>query len=339
MPFWLRKFTEQIKNSIFVQNKKRMKRFLGILCCAFAFSACDDGDLVVDTINFDEIATSTCTENNLLFKLKDGESLILNVPEDTFKDDATVENTPTKLLINSVNQVVYNFYDGKVTAEKICAIVPPALPNTLSQWKASSGVIEITTEAVKKVDDANKSTRITGYKNFIVFTDITFTKKDGTTQFYHEFVFGDYLKSITPLALAFNQKLFICDNSNLVFEFNSSESLTLNIDKENLIKNEATLPDKPRTGKIGPVINKLVYRGYENGVLNEDYFCKAPTPLLPSVKEEWLGEAGGDIEVTTTTIGNGFKHTIILKNVSLKKGNSNFQLGNSYKYGDLETVK
>lgn len=340
MPFWLRKYTEQIKNSIFVQNKKRMKRFLGILCCAIAFSACDDGDLVVDTINFDEVATSTCTENNLLFKLKDGESLILNVPEDTFKEDATPEDEPIELPINKTNQVVYNFYDGKGTAEKICDIVPPALPNTITQWNATSGVIQITTEAVKKVNDTDKSTRITGYKNYIVFTNTTFTKADGTTQFYESFVFGDYLQTITPLALAFNQKLIMCDNSNFVYEFNGGESLTLKIDPT-LIINEVTPINKPRIGTIGLVNNKLVYRKYENGVVTENYFCNTVDPLLPSVKEEWLGQVGtGTIEVTTTTtVPNAFVHTIVLKNVTLQKGNNNFQLGNNYKYGNLETIK
>jgi hypothetical protein len=61
---------------------------------------------------------------------------------------------------------------------------------------------------------------------------------------------------------------------------------------------------------------------------------------LPTVSEEWLGRTGGTIEVTTTTSGpNTFKHVIIFKNVTLEKGNSNFQLGNSYKYGELQTIK
>ena len=316
-----------------------MKRFIGILCCAIAFSACDDGDLIVDTIDFDEVATSTCGEaNNLLFKLKDGESLILNVPEDTFKEDATDANDPIKLEINSTNQVVYNFYDGKVTSNKICDLIPPASPNIKTQWNASSGVIQITTEVVKKLNETDNSTRITGYKNNIVFTDITFTKGDGTTQFYESFSFGDYLKPITPLALAFSQELFICDTSKLVYVFNGSESLTLKIDPK-LIDNVNTPIDKPRIGTIGPVMNKLVYRGYERGVVGQDYFCQTTDPLLPAVKEEWLGQVGtgGTIEVTTTTTGpDTFTHTIVLKNVTLEKGNSNFQLGDKYKYGELQ---
>nr|WP_315255814.1 hypothetical protein [uncultured Flavobacterium sp.] len=317
-----------------------MKRFIGILCCAIAFSACDDGDLIVDTINFDEVATSTCGDaNNLLFKLKDSESLLLNLPEDifekTFKEEPTADNTRIELDINSKNQVVYNFYDGKVGTVNVCDLIPPAIPSVKTQWKASSGVIEVTTETVKTLNETDNSTKITGYKHNIIFTNITFAKGDGTTQFYKSFIFGDYLKNITPLALAFKEELNICD-SDLVYNSNGTESLTLNIDPT-LIDNVVTPVDKPRRGTIESVKNKLVYRTYENGVLQPSYFCQTTDPSSPTVKEEWLGKAGGIIEVTTTTSGPGtFKHTIVLKNVTLEKGNSNFQLGNNYSYGELQ---
>nr|WP_315152366.1 hypothetical protein [uncultured Flavobacterium sp.] len=311
-----------------------MKRFIGILCCAIAFSACDDGDLIVDTIDFDEVATSTCPDNNLLFKLKEGETLILNVPEETFKEDATAEDTPIELDINSTNQVVYNFYDGKVGEANVCDLIPPATPNVKTQWNASSGIIEITTETVKSSNAADNSTKITGYKHNIIFKNITFAKGDGTTQFYETFIFGDYLKTITPLALAFKEELDICD-SGLVYNSNGTESLTLKIDPT-LIVNVVTPVDKPRTGTIESVKNKLVYRMF-NSVVSPEYFCASVQPAVPTIKEEWLGKAGGIIEVTTTTSVPGvFKHTIVLKNVTLEKGNSNFQLGNNYSYGELQ---
>lgn len=307
-----------------------MKRFFGLLICAIAFAACDDGDLVVDTINFDEVTTSTCGDaNNLLFKLKESEALILNVPEETFKEEATEE--PTRLNINEQNQVVYNFYDSKVTANSICDLIPPASPNVKNQWNAESGVMEITTVVVKKVDETNNSTSITGYKHNIIFKNITFGKGDGTTQFYESFVFGDYLKNITPLALAFKQDLRFCASAGTVYETSAAEALILTIDPL-LIVNEDTPKDKPRTGVIGPVKNKLVYHLYSD-VVPIDTFCGA-TDLL--VKEEWLGVAGGTIEVTTTSIGNVFTHTIVLKNVSLAKGNNDFRLGDVYKFGNLQ---
>lgn len=315
-----------------------MKRFLGILICVFALSGCDDGDLTVDTIDFSDVSTSSCDDNNLIFKLKESEALILNIPEETFVNDPTDPNAPIKLDIDAENQVVYNFYNGKVAKENICSLIPPAIPSINKQWNASSGVIEISTTAVKKLDETNNSSRITGYNHNIVFTNLTFKKEDGTTQFYETFPFGDYLQNVDALPFGFQGVLKICSNSGQVYDFTESESFTLDIDQA-LIANEVTPIDKPRTGVIGPINNKLVYRLF-NGVLKPDYFCQTATPVLPTVKEEWFGRVGGVIEVTTTTIGpNAFKHTIVLKNVTLEKGNSNFQLGNSYKYGELETTK
>jgi hypothetical protein len=315
-----------------------MKRFLGILICTIALNSCDDGDLIVDKIDFSEVKTESCTTNNLLYKLNDNESLILNVPTTTFTNNPTVPGVPTILDVNATNQVVYSFYNGKVVSGNICDLIPPATPNVNNQWKASSGKIEIVTTDIKKLDETNNSTRITGYNNNIVFKNITFDKGDGTSQFYETFTFGDYTKTVDPLPFAFNGPLNRCTTGE-VYEFSPSESFTLYID-DALIANEDTPIGSPRTGAIGLVKNKLAYRLFTNGAVTPSYFCNATLPLLPTVSQEWLGKIGGIIEVTTTTSGpNSFKHIITLKNVTLEKGNSNFQLGTSYKYGELQTIK
>lgn len=315
-----------------------MKRFLGILICVFALAGCDDGDLIVDTIDFSDVTTSSCDENNLIFKLKESEALILDIPETTFVNDPTDPDAPIELNIDGTNRVVYNFYNGKVASDNICDLIPSAIPSINKQWFASSGIIQISTTAVKSLDETNNSTRITGYNHNIIFRNLTFTKEDGTTQFYETFPFGDYLKGIDPLPFNFNGLLQICSNNGQVYEFYEGVSFTLDIDPA-LIANEVTPINTPRIGTIGPVKNKLAYRLF-NSVLRPDYFCQPTTPLVPTLKEEWLGRTGGTIEVTTTTSGpNTFKHTIIFKNVTLEKDNNNFQLGNSYNYGELQTIK
>jgi hypothetical protein len=318
-----------------------MKRFFGILICVFALAGCDDGDLVVDSVDFSEVTTSSCPNSNLLFKLKEGEALILNIPAETFVNNPTDTDDPIKLDVNATNEVVYNFYNGTVASGNICDLIPPATPSINKQWYASSGVIEITTVAVKKIlDESNNSTRITGYKNSIVFKDITFKKEDGTTQFYETMPFGDYTKSVSEPPMAFQKLLKVCSNTKQIYDFSQSESFTLdNIDSA-LIVNEVTPINTPRIGTIGPIKNKLAYRSFTNGVLKEEYFCQTTVPPLPTVSEEWFGREGGIIEVTTTTSGpNTFKHTIVFKNVTLEKDNSNFQLGTSYLYGEFETIK
>jgi hypothetical protein len=316
-----------------------MKRFLGVLICAIALNSCDDGDLVVDKIDFSAVQTQKCSENNLLYKLNDKESLILKLPVGTFANNPTALGEPTILDVNATNQVVYSFYTGKVASGNICDLIAPATPNVNSQWKASSGKIQIVITDSKKLDETNNSTRITGYNTNIVFKNITFDKGDGTSQFYETFAFGDYTNTIVPLPFGFNELLNICSATNQVYKFSESESFTLNIDKA-LIANEVTAPNVPRTGVIGATVNKLAYSLFNIGVVTADYFCKATIPSSPVVSQEWLGKIGGIIEVTTTTSGpTTFKHTITLKNVTLVKGNSNFQLGTSYKFGELQTTK
>ena len=83
--------------------------------------------------------------------------------------------------------------------------------------------------------------------------------------------------------------------------------------------------------------NKLVYRLYESSLpttaLQLDYFCGNTTPVLPVIKEEWVATSG-DIELSTTTSG-GILHTIRLKNVTFKRGNSSFYYGDDMLYGEL----
>lgn len=316
-----------------------MKRFLGIVVCAFALNSCDDGDLIVENIDFSDVPTQSCTTNDLLYKLNDQESLILNIPSTTFSNNPTDVGVPISLDINSTNQVVYTFYNGQVGTANICDVIKPPTPGVNDQWNATSGKIQITVTQQSTSNATNNSTTITGYNNSIVFKNITFDKGNGTTQFYETFSYGDYLVKAVPLPFAFNEKLSKCSSTNEVYDYSPSESFTLNIDPL-LIANAVTPPNTPRTGVIGATVNKLVYRLFTNGVVTESYFCNTTVPVLPSVSQEWIGKIGGTIEVTTTTLtANSFTHTIVLKNVVLQKGNSSFLLGDNYEYGELVTIK
>jgi hypothetical protein len=45
-----------------------MKDFL--LAFVLVLNGCDDGDLIQEDINFQDIATTSCTTNDIIFKLK-----------------------------------------------------------------------------------------------------------------------------------------------------------------------------------------------------------------------------------------------------------------------------
>lgn len=324
-----------------------MKKVLSLLVLLAFINACDDGNLTQEDISFDQVNTQRCTNtssnNTLLYKLKDQEALIMEIPNTSIVTELTAANDTIELDISATsNRVVYRFYNGAVATDNICETIAPATPIITEQWTATSGIIQIVTTASKSTNETSGATKIDGYNHNIVLKNVTFEKPNGT-QVYETFSFGNYTTSITSLKLNFDQTLEKCTSSNDVYNNNASEALILTIDP-NLILNEATPLNTPRTGLIGTSSNILTYKLFTGGVLTGDYFCQSITPTTPTVSEQWNGVAGvsnvsGIIEVTTTTnVPGSYKHTIVLKKVSLQKGIVSFSLGNSYTLGDVYTT-
>lgn len=318
-----------------------MKRIVGLLVLLLLLNGCDDGNLVLETINFEDAITQSCSTNNILYKLKEKEALLLEIPTSSFTNEPNEIGTPTEITIGGSNRVVYRFYNGTVAANNICETIPPATPSVTDQWTATGGTIQIITTAIKTTNTTDNSTRISGYNHNIVFKNITFTKANGT-QVYETFPFGDYVTTTTSLPFGFDETTERCtaNTPNLLYNYTGSEALTLDIDPS-LIDNNVTLLNSPRIGILGTTTNKLTYRLYA-GLIPTSYFCNTSIPTTPDISQEWNAIAGvsgisGIVEVTTTTNGTGFKHTIVLKKATLKKGNSDFSLGDSYIYGDLLT--
>lgn len=329
-------YFEQIKKSIFVTNIIKMKRILSLLVFTLLLNGCDDGNLTQENISFDAVSVQKCTTNLLLYKLKADEALIFEANGITFP----TEITKKEFNISESNRVIYRFYNNAVTSATICESIPPASPIVTEQWTATGGKIIINSTAIKIVNTADNSSKITGYNHNITFKNITFSKQNGT-QVYETFIFGDYIVNTTALPFAFTKVLKQCSNTKQLYDKNSSEALILDIDPS-LIVNEATPLTTPRTGLITDTKNKLTYKLFA-GLLTDDYFCKTTFPTTPAVAEEWIAVAGvantsGIIEVTTTVFGNAFKHTVLIKKAKMKKGNTDFLLGDNYIYGELLTT-
>nr|WP_315173206.1 hypothetical protein [uncultured Flavobacterium sp.] len=314
-----------------------MKRFLGILFLVVMISGCDDGDLFLEDINFDDATVATCANNDIIYKLKEKEALLLELPGFIFPSETKTQ----EVTIGGSNRVVYRFFNGTVKADNICETIPPATPIVVDQWTANAGgIIVITTEAKKSDPNPENSTRIIGYNHSIVLKNVTFQKTNGT-QVYDVFPFGTYTTTANTIPFAFTKTLGQCATSKQVYNFINSEALTLNNIEAGLIKNEVTPLNTPRTALIGSTTNSLIYRSY-TGLLTESYFCNVTTPATPTLFQEWKAAAGvansqGIIEVTTTTFGTGFKHTIVLKKAKMVRGSDDFLLGDNYIYGELIT--
>ena len=316
-----------------------MKRILCILSLLFFITACDDGNLTVDVIDFTEVTAQKCSDKDVIYKVKDAEMLFIEIPASTFTDNETLVGAPIEVSINATNKVTYRKYDGSVSSSNICPTIPDATPNLVEQWNATSGIIQITSTAIKSTNATDNSTRITGYTYNIVFKNITFQKPTGP-QVYETFQFGNYAKTVSPLAFGFNEEVDKSACSTKIYDFSGGEVFTLDVaDYATLFANEVTTT--PRTALISSS-NKLSYRLYSS-TITDAYFCAATFPATPTLTQQWnaidgIEATSGIIEVSTTTLTTTtYQHTIRLKKVTLKKENSSFSLGDDYLFGTLIT--
>ena len=320
-----------------------MKKYTCLLLFALLLNGCDDGDLTVETFDFDDVTATSCPNsetNVLIYKLKGQESLLLQIPKINLKNEITGTGAPQEFNIdNGSFKLAYRAYDGPVTTANICDAIRPVSPNVTNEWFATGGTIIITTNANYTTNATDNSTRITGYTHNIRLNNVTYSKPSGI-QIGPSFTFGDFttaLDETETLSLVFDESALQCSTSKQVYNINGSESLTIDNPDPTLIVNTPTAPGAPRIGNINAATNKVIFKVYSNGTITNDYFCGANTPSSPTVRETWIAESG-TIQVETSTLGSSFKHIITFKDVKLVKGNVSFLLGNNFKSWELITA-
>lgn len=323
-----------------------MKRILGLLVLILFLNGCDDGDLTIETINFDDVQAASC--GDIIYKLNGNEALYIKIPNATevFSNNVTPVGTPTPITIGGEVTVTYRAYNGTVTVANLCSTPAPISPIATEEWIATSGRIEIATIAVYSTPDATTgATKILKYIHNIVFKDIIFNKPSGV-QIYETFPFGEYQTDATTLSLDFDaEDLQICPSNQLLYNARNNGIEAIYIQNFDAALLDTTNLGVAKTGLISSTTNKLVYRLFLSSITtsNQDYFCGATLPDTPEINEEWIAQNGvtdvsGIIEVTTTTNGSGFSHTVVLKAVTFQKDNNTFYLGNSIVMGTLLTA-
>ncbi|MBO9585467.1 MAG: hypothetical protein J7574_14985 [Flavobacterium sp.] len=329
-----------------------MKKYAALVLFALFLNGCDDGNLTVDIIDFADIAEGQAcdiTTNTLLYKLKPQEALLLQMPEGSIINDP---GTYTYPIDSNTHRVVYRAYDGAVSKDNICGTIPPSTPKVTEEWLGTDGTIEIATTQNEEPNKTDDGTRITGYTHSIIFKNITWSKPAGI-QVQPEFEFGLYKTIVTPANLTFkinpNGSAYECDEVNRVYNYNNSFYLSIDDIDPALLVNQVTPGNQPRTSLITATQNKVFYRTAkaETGSITPAYVCAKVQPASPIIEETWTGQPGkenesGIIAVTTTvsTIAAGqvYTHTIVLKNVTLQKGNSTFKLGSNFVLGKIDRI-
>jgi hypothetical protein len=151
-----------------------MKKYL-VLVLLGLMTACDDGDLQIETIDFDTITTvgscSTISAStaNVLFKINQDEALILELPNGLLQNEATTEALVSNVPGNS--QITYRIFSGNVSNAYFCDAVPPLEPLVTEEIQAEGGQILVT--SLLNAD-------ATGYEHTIRLSGVTFVLGDGS---------------------------------------------------------------------------------------------------------------------------------------------------------------
>ena len=164
-----------------------MKKLLVLAASVFLLQACDNGDITLESFNFDTVDVQECTTNDLVFKINGEELLLLNIPASSFANVETPDGSPRTISVSASNQIIYRIYSGNVTSTNICATIPPASPVVEQEWNATGGTIEIITDALYDTDGIT----VTGYTHNIKFVNVNFSGPSNSFSFT-EYLFGNY---------------------------------------------------------------------------------------------------------------------------------------------------
>ncbi|KAF2517786.1 hypothetical protein [Flavobacterium foetidum] len=325
-----------------------MKKFTYLLLFALMLNGCDDGDLTVDQIDFESVNSQSCTLNeNLIYKLKNQEALLLQLVENAgiIEDDSTYKYNIEPGGKGNY-RVVYRAYDGTVATDNICGTIPPSTPKVSEEWLATSGVINITSKQKTSAPAQDGSTKIEGYNHSINFTNITFLLPSGKEQTYPTYPFGNLSSTLSiPASLVFAtpETAYKCDDQNRVYNFTTSFFIMIDNISPDLLKNEVTPLGSPRRQLVGTTTNRVVYRTVKEstGSFSRAYFCNGTSfPSTPGIDLDFTADSGvegqsGIIEVVTEEVAGVFYHTITLKAVKMRKGNSSFSLPTNFLLGKI----
>lgn len=113
--------------------------------------SCDDGDLQIETIDFDSVEAQTCetatVDTKIFFKINDDEALILELESGKLLNEASTEEIES--AIGSGSMLTYRFFSESVTSTYFCSEIPQTTPAVTSEIQAESGKVFINTVGVE----------------------------------------------------------------------------------------------------------------------------------------------------------------------------------------------
>lgn len=141
------------------------KSLFGLILLVFCV-ACDDGDIIVNSFDFEGTDLLSCgdAQNYLFYKINvnSTESLSLKLAQG---DDIFLQEDTLNIVLNaSSNFLNYRIFDAQVTPDYFCDNVPPTTPNVNIEYIANNGtgILIISTD---RDDNDGLSSNLEGFVN------------------------------------------------------------------------------------------------------------------------------------------------------------------------------
>ncbi|MEC7771395.1 MAG: hypothetical protein VX798_09440 [Bacteroidota bacterium] len=127
-----------------------MRKFIFSIVGLVLLFSCSDGDLEIETIDFDSVSAQSCsalipTSTNLLFKINDTEALILELQSGVLNNGVVGETVTTESSVPNQSQVIYRIFSDGVDNGYFCDNIPPAQPTVIDEVEAEDGMVIIET--------------------------------------------------------------------------------------------------------------------------------------------------------------------------------------------------
>lgn len=155
-----------------------MKKIVFLCLSTLWFSACDDGDLQIEQVDFDSVSISTCgdvddaTETTFFFKIDGDEALLLTLESGLLVNETSTPESITSSIPSS-SSLIYRFFSDDVSDDYFCDVIPPVEPTVLEENTATAGDINIDTE-VSSATETGKN-----YRHTISITGLSLTNSQG----------------------------------------------------------------------------------------------------------------------------------------------------------------
>lgn len=149
-----------------------------LLIALIGLASCDDGDLQIEQVDFDEVDIESCpgladpTETTFFYKIDGDEALLLNLADGLIQNGTSAPGTLTS-TIPEPSSLIYRLFSDDVSTAYFCDAVPPLEPMVINENVATAGNISIDT----RVDTLTTVSKI--YAHTISIDDLSLENNQG----------------------------------------------------------------------------------------------------------------------------------------------------------------